>query len=91
MGAVLAVRVVQLQLMSGDYYTRQAVLQSLHKIPLNAERGSVFDRNGRDLALSVRRSTVYTDPTLVVDPAATAAKLAPVLHVDEKYLLKQRP
>lgn len=86
---VLAVRVVQLQLMSGDYYTRQAVLQSLHKIPISAERGSVFDRNGRDLALSVQRSTVYADPTLVVDPAATAAKLAPVLHVDQKYLLKQ--
>ncbi len=89
MFGVLAVRVVQLQLMSGDYYTRQAVLQSLHKIPINAERGSVFDRNGRDLALSVRRSTVYADPTLVVDPAATGAKLAPVLHVDEQYLLKQ--
>jgi cell division protein FtsI (penicillin-binding protein 3) len=86
---VLAVRVVQLQLMSGDYYTRQAVLQSLHKIPINAERGSVFDRNGRDLALSVRRSTVYADPKLVADPAATAAKLAPVLHVDQQYLQKQ--
>jgi cell division protein FtsI (penicillin-binding protein 3) len=86
---VLAVRVVQLQLMSGDYYTRQAVLQSLHKIPINAERGSVFDRDGRDLALSVRRSTVYADPTLVVDPAATAVKLAPVVHVDAQYLLKQ--
>jgi cell division protein FtsI (penicillin-binding protein 3) len=86
---VLAGRVAQLQLMSGDYYQRQVVKQTLHTIPIHAERGSLFDRNGRDLALSVRRSTVYADPTLVLDPAATAAKLAPVLHVDEQYLRTQ--
>ena len=83
---VLAARVVQLQVMSGDRYQRLAVEQTLHTIPISAERGSIFDRNGRDLALSVRRSTVYADPTLVNDPAGEAAKLAPVLHVDEQYL-----
>jgi cell division protein FtsI (penicillin-binding protein 3) len=86
---VLAVRVAHLQLMSGDYYRRQGVEQARHTIPVHAERGSVFDRNGRDLALSVRRSTVYADPEFVVDPAGTAANLAPLLHVDEQYLAKQ--
>ncbi len=86
---VLAFRVAHLQLMSGSYYEHQGVEQALHRIPVPAERGSVFDRDGRDLALSVRRTTVYADPTLVVDPAATAAKLAPVLHVDQQYLVKQ--
>ena len=54
--------------MSGHRYQRLSVEQTLHKVPLSAERGSVFDRNGRDLALSVQLSTVYADPTLVVDP-----------------------
>jgi len=86
---LLAARVAQLQLMSGDRYQRLSVEQTLHKIPISAERGSIFDRNGRDLALSVQRSTVYADPTLVADPVATAAKLAPILHVDQQYLVRQ--
>jgi cell division protein FtsI (penicillin-binding protein 3) len=89
MFGVLAVRVAHLQLMSGTYYERQGVEQALHTLPIHAERGSIFDRNGRDLALSIRRSTVYADPTLVVDPVATAAALAPVLHVDQRYLVQQ--
>ncbi len=86
---VFAVRVGQLQLASGGRYERMAIQQALHTIPISADRGSIFDRNGRDLALSVQRSTVYADPTLVVDPVGTAAKLAPVLHADQQYLVKQ--
>jgi cell division protein FtsI (penicillin-binding protein 3) len=86
---LLAARLAQLQLMSGDRYTRLAVAQTLHSIPISAERGSIFDRNGHDLALSIERPTVYADPTLVNDPAAEAAKLAPVLGLDQTYLLKQ--
>src|SRR5205085_4964994 len=66
--SVLTARVAQLQLMSGDHYQRIATEQALHTIPISAERGSIFDRNGRDLALSVKRTTVYADPTLVADP-----------------------
>src|SRR5207248_2376844 len=65
---VLTARVAQLQLMSGDRYENLATHQSLKTIPVSAARGSVFDRNGRDLALSIDRPTVYADPTLVADP-----------------------
>ena len=83
----LAARVGQLQLVSGAKYDRLAVEQTLRTVPLAAERGSVFDRNGRDLALSVERTTVYADPKFVDDPVAEAAKLAPILHVDERVLV----
>jgi cell division protein FtsI/penicillin-binding protein 2 len=87
--SVLTARVAQLQLMSGDHYQRIATEQALHTIPIAAERGTIFDRNGRDLALSVKRTTIYADPTLVDDPIATAAKLVPVLGVDQNYLVRQ--
>jgi cell division protein FtsI (penicillin-binding protein 3) len=86
---LLAARLAQLQVMSGDRYTRLAVAQTLHSVPISAERGSIFDRNGHDLALSIERPTVYADPTLVNDPAGEATQLAPVLGVDQTYLLKQ--
>jgi cell division protein FtsI (penicillin-binding protein 3) len=77
------VRVTQLQVLSGDHYKEMALAQRLRTIPLTAERGSIFDRNGADLALSVERSSVYADPSLVTDPAMYASKLAPVVDVDQ--------
>jgi cell division protein FtsI (penicillin-binding protein 3) len=85
--AALAVRVTQLQVVGGDRYRAMALDQRLRDIPLAAERGSVFDRNGRDLAISVEQSSVYADPTLVADPAAYARALAPVVGTDEATLL----
>jgi cell division protein FtsI (penicillin-binding protein 3) len=87
--SVLAARVGQLQLMSGGRYERLALEQRLRTIPLPAERGSIFDRNGRDLAMSVQRATIYADPKLVNDPVGEAAKLAPVLGVSSDELLER--
>jgi cell division protein FtsI (penicillin-binding protein 3) len=84
--AVLAVRVAQLQVVSGDHYKAMALAQRLRTIPLEPERGSIFDRNGADLATSVEVSSVYADPTLVTDPALYASKLAPVVGVDQTTL-----
>jgi cell division protein FtsI (penicillin-binding protein 3) len=55
-------------------------------VELAAERGSVFDRNGHDLAASVPQQTVWANPHVVADPAAYAAQLAPVVGVDEGVL-----
>jgi cell division protein FtsI (penicillin-binding protein 3) len=82
----LAVRVGQLQIANGAKYKKLSVDLALHTIPLPAERGSIFDRDGRDLAMSITRTTVYADPTLVTDPIGEAARLAPVLHLPVQTL-----
>jgi cell division protein FtsI (penicillin-binding protein 3) len=78
----VTLRLVQLQVLSADEYAARGLRQRLHTLPITAERGSVFDRNGNELAMSVRQSTVYADPSMIDDPAATAATLAPVLYMD---------
>lgn len=83
----LTLRVAQLQLMSGNKYQQAALGQALHTIPLTAERGTIYDRNGRDLALSIERTTIYADPTMVADPLGEAARLAPMLGVSQATLL----
>jgi cell division protein FtsI (penicillin-binding protein 3) len=87
--AALAARVTQLQVLSGDHYRAMALSQRLRTIPLSAERGSIFDRNGRDLAISVERSSVYADPTLVADAALYASKLAPLVGEDQETLYRR--
>lgn len=66
---------------------------------LHAKRGTIFDINGNALALNISSYTViaYLDenrsknsstPLHVVDKIATAKALAPILNMDESYILE---
>lgn len=86
---VVVGRVAQLQVLSPDEYVTYGESQRIREIELAADRGSILDRNGEELALSVPQTTVYTDPLFVTDAAAAATLLAPVLDVDEAVLRKR--
>src|SRR2546430_8310985 len=79
-------RLVDLQAIGRDRYTQLGLDQRVRKVQLAAERGSVFDRNGHDLAASVPQQTVWANPRVVTDPAAYAAQLAPIVGGDETSL-----
>lgn len=83
---VISGRLIQLQLVDGQRYAALGESQRLRPVTLPAERGSILDRFGNDLALSVPQKTVFADPRLVTDPAATARSLAPALGVEEATL-----
>ena len=51
------------------------------------QRGSILDRLGRPLAVSVELGSVYADPSMVEDPEEAARLLAPVLDHDPDKLL----
>ncbi len=83
---MVGARLVDLQALGRDRYTQLGLDQRVRKVDLAAERGSVFDRNGHDIAVSVPQQTVWANPRVVKDPAAYAAQLAPVVGVDEAVL-----
>jgi len=85
---VVGARLVQLQLLDRGRYVRLGEAQRVRPQTLPAERGSLFDRNGNDLALSVPQHTVWADPLLVSNPQAEAAALSPVLGIDQDTLLR---
>lgn len=76
---LLSARLVQVQGISADRYAAFGESQRIRTVDLPAERGSLFDRHGHDLALSLRQSTVVANPRLVGDPMATAEALAPLV------------
>jgi cell division protein FtsI (penicillin-binding protein 3) len=78
----ILVRLVQLQVGDVSSYRALARDQRVRTIAFPAERGSLFDRNGEVLALSLPAKAVYADPHLVTDPAATARVVADMLKVD---------
>lgn len=83
---MIGLRVVDLQAISGGQLASRGISQRVRTIPLAAARGSIFDRNGYDLALSVERKSVWANPKLVKDPRQSAEKLANVLEVDAAVL-----
>jgi len=74
-------RLVQLQVVQPEAHAERGVAQRLRSVDLPAQRGSIFDRNGHELAMSVSQHTVWADPRAVVDAEATARVLAPVLEL----------
>jgi cell division protein FtsI (penicillin-binding protein 3) len=84
--AVLAARVADVQTRSREYFTQLGRDQRVQSVALAAERGTIFDRNGYDLALSLERPTIWADPRVIEHPAEYAAKLAPLVGVDEVEL-----
>lgn len=67
---------------SAGPYAAMGLNERIHSVTLPADRGSIFDRNGDELAMSVPQSSIWADPRLVTDPAHEAQALAPVLHLD---------
>jgi cell division protein FtsI (penicillin-binding protein 3) len=87
--AAVGARLTALQVVAPQDYVARGEAQRLRTVTLPAERGAIFDRNGMELALSVRQRTVWADPRLVTDPAGHAALLAPVLGVEAEALEEQ--
>lgn len=63
-----------------DFGTR-ADAQYGRRIPVAAKRGTIYDRRGRALAISLDAASVFAHPELVQDPVTTASRLAQVLEV----------
>ena len=75
-------KVGYLQTVSGDDYRAAGLAARMRTTTLRAERGAIFDRNGREIAMSVPKMTLYADPTMVVDPAGTARAIAGLMQFD---------
>jgi cell division protein FtsI (penicillin-binding protein 3) len=83
---LISVRLVQIQAAERDHYRQLGVDQRVHSVTVAADRGSIFDRNGNDLAISVERSSIWANPSVIDHPDLYAARLAPLLGIDQGEL-----
>lgn len=72
-------RLIDVQALEAQRYAELGRDQRVRQVELAAERGTIFDRDGNELALSVPQQTVWADPRVVSDPAGYARQLAPLL------------
>jgi cell division protein FtsI (penicillin-binding protein 3) len=84
--AAIGVRLFELQASDRSHLTSLGLGQRVRTVAIPAERGNIFDRSGKVLAVSVPQTTIVADPRVIKDPVAYAAKLAAILHVDQAAL-----
>lgn len=78
--AVLA-RITLLQTVEADELRAAGKSQRTTQQRLKAHRGTIFDRDGTDLALSVPARTITANPKLVLDPVGTVRTLTALLQL----------
>jgi cell division protein FtsI/penicillin-binding protein 2 len=80
----------QLQFVKGDYYLARADSETAASVDLNASRGSIYftDRDGKTLPAAVNQNfpVIYTVPSAVKNPAASALALADILNMPASTL-----
>ncbi|MEW6227115.1 MAG: penicillin-binding transpeptidase domain-containing protein, partial [Bacillota bacterium] len=83
---LLVFRLAWLQVAQSDRFRKLALDQRLYPVPVDARRGTIRDREGRELAVSVSADSVYAVPAEVRDPSETARTLARVLEQDPETI-----
>jgi cell division protein FtsI (penicillin-binding protein 3) len=81
--AVIGARLGWLQVIRHSEWMNKAQHQQTRLIEVAPRRGLVYDRNLRELAMTVQLNSVYADPTEMGSNRASAAELlAQVVHAD---------
>jgi cell division protein FtsI (penicillin-binding protein 3) len=88
LGAATA-RATWLGTVKSEALGERAVQQQTEELVVHAPRGTIMDRHGVDLAVSEDAVSVFAHPVMIEDPAAVAAKLAPLIGRTDEELLEK--
>ncbi|MBU3688285.1 MAG: hypothetical protein B7C54_07630 [Acidimicrobiales bacterium mtb01] len=75
-------RLVWVQVWDGSALRAEGVQQRESYLKVAAPRGTIFDRDGNEMAITVPATSIYANPKAVLDPQATAHLLGQMLGFD---------
>ena len=79
---VIAGRLFWLQIVRHQEFVERAQKQQQRTFEVAPRRGILYDRNMRELAMTVMVDSIYADPSQIADKQAAARALAPLVHSD---------
>jgi len=85
MAAVLG-RLTYLQLFCYSEYFAKAQRQQQRTFEISPKRGAIYDRKGRELAVSIPMDSCFGDPGEIKDAAMVARLLGPILSIPAEDL-----
>lgn len=84
-------RLFYLQVFAAEDLAEKGKDQQMREVPVEAGRGTIYDRNGDILATSVSVDSIYASPTEInsEEAPAIAATLSEILELDEETVLEK--
>lgn len=87
-GLILA-RLVTLQVLQAAELTSKADRQHQKTVTVSGSRGTIYDRNGKVLAMTMEVPSIFGVPAALENPRQVARHLSPILHVKTHALEKR--
>jgi len=85
--ATISVRLVYLQIFRYGTFEHRAQHQQQRTEEVSARRGIIYDRQGRELAMSINVDSVFAVPSEMPKPASTISLIARITKQDPRELL----
>ncbi|MBP5313869.1 MAG: penicillin-binding protein 2, partial [Eggerthellaceae bacterium] len=82
MFGLIAWGLIDLQVVKAEEYSEMAKKSRTVSFETTPRRGTIYDRNGVVLAVSIDATTIYANPSEITEPHQTALALAAVLGGD---------
>lgn len=86
---VLIARLFYLQVIAAEELQKRAQSQWTSESTIAPTRGTIYDRNGKTIAMSATAYIASVSPRLVKDPQRFAQVLAPILDMSEETIRKK--
>lgn len=81
---LLVLRLGWLQFVEGDRLRDEALDVRMRDVPVEAKRGTIYDRNGHELVTSVSVDSAYAFPPQIEDKQGAADQIALALDMDKE-------
>ena len=86
---VIGARLYFLHVVHSADYRQRAEHQQQRTLDVSPRRGVIYDRNGNELAVSIKVDSVFAVPGEIDNPAATASALSRMIGVPAKDLVEK--
>lgn len=83
----LTVKLFFIQIINGPEYQQKAMDQWTRDVPVPSRRGTIYDRNGKELVTNAPAYQIYARPVDVKNKEEVASTLSEILGMDEDSLL----
>jgi stage V sporulation protein D (sporulation-specific penicillin-binding protein) len=86
---LVTIRLTYVQFWRGSHYEEFGSKIRNRKLDIQAQRGVIYDRVGRELAINVRAASVYAHPRSVTDVSRASFQLASLLGCEQEALVRK--
>lgn len=86
---IIFARLTELMLLDHDKLQRLATIQHTKGQKILVRRGGIYDRRGRELAVSLDRLSIYGDPSMIDSPDYVARRLRKIVRIRTSNLRKK--